>query len=86
MEVSETDSEPSHHQDSPVSAQKIIEEIKTLEKDLIEIQESCAHSKYTVKNCQDSSTRGFCLKRVCDSCQADLGYPTQQETDKWMNF
>lgn len=85
MEVSETDSESSHHQDSPASAQKIIEEIKSLEKELIGIQESCLHPKYTVKNCQDSSTRGFSLKRICDACQSDLGYPTQQETDRWMN-
>ena len=85
MEVSEIDPESGHHQDSPVSAQKIIEEIKSLEKELSGIQESCSHPKYTVKNCQDSSTRGFSLKRICDTCQSDLGYPTQQETDKWMN-
>lgn len=81
MEVSETDSEPSHPQDLPVSAQKIIEEIKSLEKELSELQESCLHPKYTIRNCQNS----FSLKRICDVCQSDLGYPTQQETDKWMN-
>ena len=81
MEVSETDSEPSHPQDLPVSAKKIIEEIKSLEKELSVIQESCLHPKYTVRNCQDS----FSLKRICDACHSDLGYPTQQETDKWMN-
>jgi hypothetical protein len=85
MEVSEIDPESGHPQDSPVSAQKIIEEIKSLEKELIGIQESCSHPKYTVKNCQDSSTRCFSLKRICDACQSDLGYPSQQETDKWMN-
>jgi hypothetical protein len=57
MEVSEIDPESGHPQDSPVSAQKIIEEIKSLEKELIGIQESCSHPKYTVKNCQDSSTK-----------------------------
>lgn len=81
MEVSETDPEPSHPQDLPVSAQKIIEEIKSLEKELSELQESCSHPKYTIRNCQNS----FSLKRICDVCQSDLGYPTQQETDKWMN-
>ena len=81
MEVSETDSEPSHPQDLPVSAQKIIEEIKSLEKELSGLQESCLHPKYTVRNCQDS----FSLKRICDTCHSDLGYPTQQEMDKWMN-
>ena len=81
MEVSETDSEPSHPQDLPVSAQKIIEEIKSLEKELSELQESCLHPKYTIRNCQNS----FSLKRICDVCQSDLGYPTQQEKDKWMN-
>ena len=81
MEVSETDSEPSHPQDLPVSAQKIIEEIKSLEKELSGLQESCLHPKYTIRNCQNS----FSLKRICDVCQSDLGYPTQQETDKWMN-
>ncbi len=85
MEVSETDSEQSQPQDPSASAQRIIKEIKSLEKELTGIQESCSHVKYTVKNSQDSHTGGFLLKKVCDSCNLDLGYPTQQEVDKWMN-
>lgn len=85
MEVSETDSEQSQPQDPSASAQRIIKEIKSLEKELTGIQESCSHVKYTVKNGQDSHTGGFLLKKICDSCNLDLGYPTQQEVDKWMN-
>ena len=85
MEVSETDSESSQQQDAHASAQKILGEIKALEKELTGIQESCGHPKYTVKNSQDSSSRGFSLRRICDTCSLDLGYPTQPEVDKWMN-
>ncbi len=85
MEVSETDSELSQPQDDPVSVQQIIGEIKALEKELTEIQEVCGHTKYTVKNSQDSSSKCFSLRKICDSCNLDLGYPSRDEVDKWAN-
>lgn len=67
------------------SAQEIITSIKALEKELSGIQELCPHTKYSIKNTQESPTGGFCLKRLCDLCHCDLGYPNPQELDKWMN-
>jgi hypothetical protein len=86
MEVSETDSESSQPQDAHASAQKIIGEIKALEKELTGIQISCGHPKYTVKNCQRTlHTEVSPLEGSVTPVSLDLGYPTQPEVDKWMN-
>jgi hypothetical protein len=64
----------------PDEVQRIEEEIKSLEKNLGEIQNVCPHPKYSVKGV------GFPLspKRICDLCHLDLGYPSQEEMDKWI--
>lgn len=85
MEVSEIDPESSQSQDISRSTKKIVDEIKNLEKELEEIQSSCVHPKYSVKNCPQGLDNSFTLKRVCDECQLEMGYPTQEEVNKWMN-
>ena len=85
MEVSEIDSESSQSQDISKSTKKIVQEIKNLEKELEEIQNSCVHSKYSIKNCPHGPDNSFSLRRVCDDCQLEIGYPTQEEMNKWMN-
>jgi hypothetical protein len=85
MEANESDSSPGQHQEISSTTQKIVNEIKSLERELEEIQNSCQHQKYSIKNCPSGSDKSFSLKRVCDSCQMDIGYPTQEEINKWMN-
>jgi hypothetical protein len=85
MEVIESDSTSDQPQDISKSTQKIVNEIKTLEKELEEIQNSCSHSNYSIKNSPQGPENGFCLRRICDACQAVLGYPTQEEINKWMS-
>lgn len=54
---------------------KIEEEIKTLKKTLNEIQKECPHTNYTIKYLLNVSSP----KRVCDECNKDIGYGTDQE-------
>lgn len=85
MEANESDSGSSQPQEISSTTQKIVNEIKALERELEEIQNSCQHQKYSIKNCPSGSDKSFSLKRVCDSCRMDMGYPTQEEINKWMN-
>ena len=85
MEVSESDSSSSQNQEISITTQKIVKEIKSLEKELEEIQNSCSHLKYSIKNSPMGADNSFSLKRICDCCQLDIGYPTQEEINKWMN-
>lgn len=85
MEANESDSLSSQPQEISSTTQKIVNEIKALEKELEDIQSSCNHPKYSIKNCPSGSDNSFSLKRVCDVCQMDIGYPNSEETNKWMN-
>jgi hypothetical protein len=85
METNDNDSSSGQIQDISSTAKKIVDEIKNLEKELVEIQESCSHPKYTVKNSQISGDSGFCLRKVCDECRAIIGYPSQEEINRWTN-
>lgn len=76
--------ENSGSQDIHSSTKRIKQEIKNLEKELQEIQDSCQHQNYSLKNCPQGQDRGFNLKRVCDICSLDMGYPTQEEINKWV--
>ena len=75
--------EPSNPQgDKSTQTKKIKESIKSLEKELNEIQESCQHAEYKVANCPKENS-GFSLKRVCKVCEKEIGYPSQEEIDNW---
>lgn len=73
----------SYNQEISDSTKKIVSEIKSLEKELEEIQNSCPHPTHSVKNCPSGAERSFNLKKVCDVCQIELGYPSQEEINKW---
>jgi len=57
------------------SVEKIEKEIKTLKKTLDEIQEDCLHTSYKIKYLPNAKSP----KRVCDECNKDIGYATDQE-------
>ncbi len=54
---------------------RIQDEIKSLKKTLSEIQSECHHTKYTVKYIQELKTP----KKICDKCDLDIGYASDQE-------
>ena len=85
MEANESDSIPSQPQEISSTTQKIVNEIKALEKELEEIQCSCKHPKYSLKNCPTGSDNTFCLRKVCDDCQLEIGYPSPEEINKWVS-
>jgi hypothetical protein len=67
------------------NTQRISNEIKSLERELLEIQNSCTHTGYLLKNCSTGPDHSFSLKRVCETCHLDIGYPSQEEINKWLN-
>lgn len=83
MENNESDSLPGQNPDISKTTQKIVEEIKSLEKELLEIQESCSHLSYSIKNSQSTGDSGFCLRKICNECQAVVGYPSTEEISQW---
>lgn len=54
---------------------KIQDEIKSLKKTLSEIQSECRHTKFTVKYIQELKIP----KKICDKCDLDIGYVSDQE-------
>jgi septal ring factor EnvC (AmiA/AmiB activator) len=68
--------------DKSTQTKKLKESIKSLEKELNDIQESCQHSEYKIANCPKENS-GFSLKRVCKVCEKEIGYPSQEEIDNW---
>jgi len=85
MEENESSSSSSQPQEVSNTTQRIVEEIKSLEKELEEIQNSCTHSKYSLKNCPHGADKAFSLKKVCDICQMEIGYPSPEEISQWVN-
>ena len=85
MEANESDSSSSQPQEISSTTQKIVNEIKALEKELEGIQTSCNHQKHSLKNCPSGSDNTFSLRKVCDDCQLEIGYPSQEEINKWVS-
>jgi len=57
------------------NVEKIVEEIKLLEKTLDEIQSECSHTNYTIRYLPHTNSP----KKVCDNCNKDIGYSNDKE-------
>jgi len=64
-------------------ANQAIQKIKEATKNLEEIQKSCPHKEYSLRNLGPEEGKFFSLRRVCKDCSKDLGYATQSEIDSW---
>ena len=84
MELNKSDFDFSNPQEVFNTTERIITNIKSLEKELEAIQSACPHPDYTVRNFNIHGSNNFSVKRVCDLCQADIGYPTQEEVNLWI--
>jgi hypothetical protein len=82
MEINASGTESGHPQDVSASAQKIVSEIKSLEKELEIIQSTCIHPTYSIKDSPFENS--FSLRRICDQCHAVIGYPNTEEINKWV--
>lgn len=78
----ETGSPSNEIKDKREQAEKIRSSIRSLEKELEQIQENCIHAEYELKNCQTANS-GFNLRRVCKICTKEIGFPTQEEVKQW---
>lgn len=84
MEINQYNLDFSNPQEIFNSTERIIENIKSLEKELEAIQSACPHPDYTVRNFNLHGGSSFSVRRICDQCQSDIGYPTQEEINDWI--
>ena len=55
-----------------------------IEKEIALLQKSCKHYKKSVKAVRENvDSTSPSIRYVCDKCSMVLGYPTQQEKDKF---
>ena len=55
-----------------------------IEKEIATLQKSCKHSKKSVKQVRERvDSTSPVIRYVCDECSIILGYPTQQDKDKF---
>ena len=55
-----------------------------VEKEIAILQKSCKHYKKSIKQVRERvDSHTFVLRWVCDECLLSIGYPNQQETDKF---
>ena len=55
-----------------------------VEKEIATLQKSCKHSKKSVKQVRERvDSTSPVVRYVCDECSIILGYPTQQDKDKF---
>jgi len=62
-------------EDNKKSIPDIKSEIKSLKKDIQDIQSTCSHLEYSVK----FEECGKSLRKICKDCEQIVGYPTEQE-------
>ena len=55
-----------------------------IEKEIATLQKSCKHNKKSVKQVRERvDSTSPVIRYVCDECSIILGYPTQQDKDKF---
>jgi len=57
-------------------------QIKDLEKEKTEIQQTCSHKQTKVKFLEGSND----MRLFCIECDSMIGFPNQQEVDKFLNI
>ena len=69
METDGTESSlESYNQEISSNTKKIVEEIKSLEKELEDLQNACLHNSYIVKNCPSGPEKSFNLRKIILAC------------------
>lgn len=64
------------------SVEEIRKILKEKNKELNEIQSNCIHPKLILKDIHPSN---LCdIRKCCEVCGRVLGYPSQEELDKWI--
>jgi hypothetical protein len=58
------------------SVDQMKQEVNKLNSAIEEIQSNCRHADYSIKNTSKDSA---IIRRVCDTCNAVIGYPSDQE-------
>jgi len=55
-----------------------------IEKEITTLQNSCKHSKKSIKQIRERvDSHTFIIRWVCDECFLPIGYPNNQEVEKF---
>lgn len=54
--------------------------LKLLQKEIEEFQSNCHHKSKSIKTLKNGD-----IRKVCDICEQELGYPSKSELDDWLN-
>lgn len=55
---------------------------KSCEVEIVELQAGCNHPEYVLKTFFDSGT---VVKKICKSCSKEIGFPSKDELEKYLN-
>ena len=65
--------------------EKLLNQKNKIERELRMIQESCVHTKRTIKQVTLGKGSQTSTRWVCDQCAAVVGYPSEVEINKYLN-
>ena len=65
--------------------ESLLNQKSKIERELRMIQESCVHTKRTIKQVTLGKGSQTSTRWVCDQCAAVVGYPSEVELKKYLN-
>ena len=65
--------------------ERLLNQKSKIERELRMIQETCIHTKRTIKQVTLGEGNQVSTRWVCDECLAVVGYPSETELKKYLN-
>jgi len=65
-------------------ASELVNEIKEKQKNLDDLQSTCKHPDYSLKNVGPETGSLFDLNRICNLCHKKIGKADQEELKNWL--
>ena len=65
--------------------ERLLNQKSKIERELRMIQETCVHTKQTIKQVTLGEGNQVSTRWVCDECSAVVGYPSETELKKYLN-
>ena len=71
-----------NHEKISLKVKEIHNKLNELNRELGEIISQCSHNNYSIKMIAENGSV-VKLRKVCDVCQSQIGYLTQEEIKEW---
>lgn len=65
-------------------ASEKLNQLKSVQKELEDIQSQCKHTNYSLKNVGPEKGLLFKLLRICDTCHKEMGQASAGELNNWL--